>query len=79
MLWVKILIAGWVILVVAIAANYIAALLGISTWYPFLDDLRKKGLRKTLENSGIPSLIFLFILYPLILGFAAYLAFTGLF
>lgn len=73
MLIIKIFITGFVILVVAIIANYIAVKLGLTTWYSFLESVGKNSLSKTIKDTSILSMLFLFIIYPLLLGFSGYL------
>ena len=59
---IKFYFTGLVILVVAILANFLAAQLGLKTWYDFLNQL---GSGNTLNfKDGF----WLFILYPMILG-----------
>lgn len=60
--WIKMYFIGIVILVVAIGANIIAAYFGIKTWYDFLEGIGN-GLSLTMLD-----IVWLFILYPLILG-----------
>ncbi len=70
---VKIFILGWVILLVAILLNVVATRLGIDTWYPFLNNAGKVGFLKAISENSILSKLFLFIIYPLLLGITAYL------
>ena len=59
---IKFYFTGLVILVVAILANFLAAQLGLKTWYDFLN---QSGSGNALNfKDGI----WLFILYPIILG-----------
>lgn len=69
----NIFFAGWVVLIVAIVLNIIALKIGIVTWYPFLTDVSKMGFIKSFIELSIMSKIFLFVLYPLALGFSAFL------
>lgn len=57
--------AGLIILVIAILANALAQKLGLATWY----DLLKSGTKITILEA-----VWLFIVYPFLLGFAAYVA-----
>lgn len=75
MMILKIFLAGWIILVVAIVLNYIAARIGIITWYPFLDEVGKEGFMKAFLGSSFLSKLFLFAIYPFLLGVSAYLVF----
>ena len=76
----KLFLIGIIILVGAILINALASLLNLVTWYSFLSNLARDGLRQGLKNTPILSLIFLFLLYPFSLGFLAYLGLriTGL-
>lgn len=74
----KIFLTGWVILVFAIFLNYLAGRFGITTWYPFLDEVGKVGLAKAFLGSSLFSKLFLFIAYPVLLGLSAYLVFKNL-
>lgn len=58
-----IFLLGVGILVGAIILNYLASLLGITTWYEFLKDPKK---------ASILSYIWLFVIYPLGLGLIGY-------
>lgn len=69
----KIFLAGWVILIVAIALNSLAVKFGISTWYPFLESIGENGLVKSFKEVSIISKLFLFLIYPFLLGAAGYL------
>ena len=57
--FLKYLIYGWIILIVAIPINIIAKKIGLVTWYDFL---------VFKETIGPLDGIFMFIVYPLILG-----------
>ena len=59
---IKFYFIGLVILVVAILANFLAAQLGLKTWYDFLNQWG--GANAINFKDGI----WLFILYPIILG-----------
>ena len=54
-------IYGWIILIVAIPVNFIAKEIGLITWYGFL---------VFKDSIGFLDVVFMFILYPLILGSA---------
>jgi len=62
--FVKYLIYGWIIIIVAIPVNFIAKKIGLVTWYDLL--LFKKSM-------GFLDGIFMFIVYPLIFGAIIYL------
>jgi len=59
--FLKYLIYGWIILIVAIPVNFIAKEIGLITWYGFL---------VFRDSIGFLDVIFMFIVYPLILGTA---------
>lgn len=59
---IKLYMMGLVVLVLAILANFLAAQLGLKTWYDFLNQW---GAGNALNfKDGL----WLFVLYPLILG-----------
>lgn len=68
---VKVLIVGWVILILAILLNFLAGKLGITSWYPFLDNVSKNGIVFSFQKLSIISILFLFVAYPGLLGFSA--------
>lgn len=63
---IYIFLLGLGILLGAIILNLIVSIIGITTWYDFL---------KNPGKTKIISYIWLFVLYPLGLGFIAYFAF----
>ena len=69
----KIFLAGWVVLVIAILLNLLAQRIGITTWYPFIEEVGKIGVAKAFGKLSFLSTLFLFILYPALLGLAAFL------
>jgi hypothetical protein len=68
----KIFIDGFVVLLVAVGANILASAIKLSSWYDFLGLIGQRGVGEALTNQSVPSLIWLFIAYPLILGLAVY-------
>lgn len=64
MLLIKIFITGLGVLAGAIALNYIAGLLGLTSWYTFL---------QKPKDTTLVSYLWLFVIYPLGLGALAYL------
>ena len=68
----KLYIIGISILVVAIFANFLAAKLGLLTWYDFLKSISEKGFQ-SVTSAGLVNLLWLFILYPLSLGLGYWL------
>ncbi len=67
MIFAKILIIGYLILIIAIVLNVLAKKINIKTWYDFLEDPK---------NTNFISYLWLFILYPLLLGVSAYYLMT---
>ncbi len=64
---IKFIIQGWIILIVAIAANALVDFIGLKGWYEFLSE---NSSRKT----RFVDYLWLFILYPCILGSGVWLA-----
>ena len=52
------------ILIIAILSNFIVSKLGVATWYDFLNNIAKNEP----NNYSIIDYLWLFILYPLVLG-----------
>jgi len=63
----KLYVIGLAILITAILANFLAAKLGLLSWYDFLNHLSAKGSDGFKEARFIDYL-WLFLLYPLALG-----------
>lgn len=72
-MFIKILLAGFAILIVAVLANIVALKAGVSTWYPFLNDVLKMGFARAFVETSLISKIFLFVIYPLLLGLSAFI------
>lgn len=68
---IKNLKIGYIILLTAILLNIVASGLNLSTWYGFVDTILNQGF-STVLNQRLASLIFLFVLYPLALGYGAF-------
>ncbi len=60
---------GIFILIIAIVANAIALKLNITTWYDFINAITKNG-NSVFDTLPIIDYLWLFIGYPLVLGFA---------
>jgi len=71
----KIFIVGWAILLVAIILNILASRMGIDTWYPFFSNVEKIGVVKAFAKTSFISKLFLFIIYPSLLGLVAFIIF----
>jgi len=69
---------GLIILVVAILANIIAVKLNCSTWFSFIDKINEKGFSKAFSEQSLGSLLFLFLIYPFLLGIFVLLFFNYL-
>lgn len=69
---IRIYVIGLVILVVAILLNGIIAKLGIMGWYEFLASLQTDG-KKVFSRMGVLDFMWLFFLYPFLLGGAYYI------
>jgi len=65
-------IIGVSVLVGAIFINALAGYFRIMTWYQFLNDIASKGV-DYLKNVGLINYLFLFLVYPLLLGIFALL------
>jgi hypothetical protein len=72
---IKIFLAGWAVLIAAILLNLIAGRLGIESWYPFVEQAGKDGFLKAFSKASFISKLFLFVIYPALLGLTAYLSF----
>jgi hypothetical protein len=62
---------GILILLGAIIINVVASLLGIIGWYSYIDMIRAEGFLSATKNVGILSILFMYIIYPLLLGLIA--------
>jgi hypothetical protein len=76
LLFLKIHLAGMAVLMAAIGLNLLANILGLSTWYDFLGAASQQGLMAALRRLSVLDTLFLIVLYPFLLGLAAYLPFT---
>lgn len=74
----KIYLAGLAILMVAIALNWLANLLHLATWYTFLNKVSEMSLAAAVQSLRAADLLFLGLVYPFLLGLAAYLVFSKL-
>jgi hypothetical protein len=75
MLLVKIYLAGITVLIAAVFLNLAAGWLNLSTWYSFLNAVSENGLSSTLQSMKLIDYVFLMVIYPGLLGLAAYLSF----
>ena len=65
---IKYYFIGLAILIIAILANFLATSLGLKTWYAFLEGWGNGNALKLKDG------LWLFVFYPLILGFSVKLA-----
>ncbi len=66
---IKLYVIGVSILLIAILANIIADYINLTTWYKFLNIILEKGsFLKGLKEQTIFDFLWLFFIYPLILG-----------
>jgi hypothetical protein len=73
MILVKIYLAGVAVLIAAILLNLLSGWLGLATWYSFLSQASEKGLAPALQSLTLVDYLFLIVVYPGLLGLAAYL------
>lgn len=71
LIW-QIILLGFGILIGAIIINALAGLIGITTWHTFIISIRELGLLKAMMNERIISILFLFVIYPALLGIISY-------
>lgn len=64
------LLYGWSILLWAIILNITASYLGITTWYEYSQKISGTGFMKATASLTILEVMFLFLLYPGLLGLA---------
>lgn len=70
----KLLFSGFSILFVAVVLNLIVGYFGLSTWYSLLNSIEQQGLIGSLAQLKFFSILFLFLIYPFILGLTAYIS-----
>jgi FtsH-binding integral membrane protein len=75
--FLKFFIFGWYILVIAIIINFFAKLIKLNTWYDYLTKIGDIGFLKASSGIGMYSLIFLYIIYPLLLGLSLFLIYSN--
>lgn len=73
MMFLKLLVVGHAILLMAIVTNLIAKAMGIMTWYDLLGEIGAQGLVKTLSRLDVKSWLFLGLVYPLSLAGVGYM------
>ena len=65
---------GWLILVAAILVNGVVKGLGGTTWYDYILDISRQGLRSATFSLHPLEILFLFVVYPGIFGIIVFLA-----
>ena len=66
------------VLVAALIANFLAMRLGINTWHGFVSDIGDYNLMTAITQQTPLDMIFLFLIYPLILGIPGWIYFNVL-
>ena len=74
MAFLKYLGYGWMILITAIIVNGIVKAAGGSTWYDYLLNTSRVGIRAATMSLTLLEVLFLFIIYPAIFGVVVYFA-----
>tara|TARA_S200000501_G_C20338916_1_gene532342 strand:- start:155 stop:400 length:246 start_codon:yes stop_codon:yes gene_type:complete len=71
----KLYIIGVTILLTAIVANSIAGYINLNSWYNFSNLIIEKGsFLKALKEQSLISILWLFFIYPLVLGIGCLIA-----
>ena len=65
---IKLIFFGYFILILAIIANILAMHFDICTWYEFIQNINKKGLKQTLYSQSLIDMIWLYGIYPILLS-----------
>lgn len=68
----KIYVLGVWVLMVAVLANIAASMFGVATWYDFIFQISKLGFVEAFLSLKFTSVLFLFFLYPALLGYCAH-------
>ena len=71
-LW-RIYLAGLVILAGAVVVNIVAGAIGVKTWYEVLKPIPEEGIKAVVRTVAVWDVLFLFVLYPALLGLFGYL------
>lgn len=74
MTFLKYLGYGWLILLTAILANGAVNLLGGATWYDYIGNISRLGVKTATAALHPLEVLFLFFLYPGIFGLIVYVA-----
>ena len=76
---INLYLSGIIVLIGAIIINIIAKYLKLASWYDFINLIGSQGLKQAFVSQGILGFIFLFIIYPLLLGLLVWLSIKFLF
>jgi hypothetical protein len=68
----KLYIIGICVLFIAILANVLAGIFGLMSWYDAVVSLQKNGIA-AMKQWKVIDYVWLFLLYPMILGAAGFL------
>jgi hypothetical protein len=71
----RIYLAGLAVLAGAIVVNMLAGAAGLKTWYDVLKPIPEVGMMAVVRTLTVPEILFLFLLYPALLGLCAFLVF----
>ncbi|MGM0439157.1 MAG: DUF7672 family protein [Patescibacteria group bacterium] len=71
----KIFLIGVWVLILALVANFLAMRFGINTWYGFVNNISDYNLVTAITHQTSLDIIFLFLIYPLILGIPGWVYF----
>jgi len=59
---------GYGILIGAIIINIFASLFGLSTWFDYAEKIQSEGFAAASSSVGVLSLLFMYVVYPALLG-----------
>ncbi len=65
---------GWLILMVAIIISLMVKFLGGATWYDYLGNISRLGIKAATLSLHPAEIVFLYLLYPGIFGLLVYYA-----
>jgi hypothetical protein len=65
--------AGVVFLFVTILINAAANSLKLTSWYTYLSDIGSQGIVRAFAQLSVPSMLWLFVGYPIALGTLVYI------
>jgi hypothetical protein len=68
----RVYLVGLAVLAGAIVVNVLAGAVGLKTWYDVLKPIPELGVIAVARTLTLPDILFLFVLYPALLGLCAY-------